>query len=45
MQLNIAVSCQWFGLIFELLRDVDIMDCFDRPVKTWQNILWFCKHG
>jgi len=21
------------------------MDCFDRPVKTCQNILWFCKHG
>jgi len=21
------------------------MDCFNRPVKTCQNILWFCKHG
>jgi len=21
------------------------MDCFDRPVETCQNILWFCKHG
>jgi len=21
------------------------MDCFDIPVKTCQNILWFCKHG
>jgi len=21
------------------------MDCFDKPVKTCQNILWFCKHG
>jgi len=29
-----VVSRQWFSLIFELPRDVDIMDCFYRPVKT-----------
>ena len=25
---------QWFDSIYALPRDVDVMDCFDRPVKT-----------
>ena len=31
--------------IYALPRDVDVTDCFDKPVKTCQNILWFCKHS
>jgi len=39
------VSRHEIGLIFELPLDVDVMQCFDKPAKTCQNILWFCKHG
>jgi len=33
------------GSIVEFPRDVDVITCFDRPVKTCQNILWQCKHS
>jgi len=24
---------------------VDVTDCLEKPVKTCQNNLWFCKHS
>jgi len=32
-------------LVDGLLRPVDVTDCLEKPDKTCQNNLWFCKHS
>jgi len=44
-----SIQIQWSfarnRLDFWIPVDVDVIQCFDRPVKTCQNILWLWKHG
>jgi len=38
-----AVSRRWFCSIHAFPQVVDVTDCLEKPVKTCQNNLWFCK--
>ena len=39
------VSRHWFCSIHALPRDADVKDCLQKPIKSCQNNLWFCKHS